>query len=365
MKKFFTVILGVLLSFSLLSVCACSGGNSGEDPAEKPEFIDGREVVSAEAVNSFEAVRLLGRTYLNASKQLSLSNAGTGVEVVFYGTELKATISPNNLQYFRVFVDGDREGTRNSTARKKEVALAQGLDEGVHTVRLVKCTSSQNGDFSVHSFATDGKFLRHEANRVKIEFVGDSITAGAGVFGVPSDEGSFANSDAAKGYAYLAAREFDADYSLVATEGICVKAKNTLNVNMLEMYMRVSSTQGKAYDFPYEHDIVVIGLGTNDSWYMGAHPEYTVEEFTADYADLLTLVRSKNPSAQIVCVYGMMGLSPNTEQAIQNAIADFKDDRVAYSALPARLNGAGQHPSAADAVEQSEALIKILKNYID
>ena len=29
------------------------------------------------------------------------------------------------------------------------------------------------------------------------------------------------------------------------------------------------------------------------------------------------------------------------------------------------LNGAGQHPSAADAVEQSEALIKILKNYID
>ena len=60
---------------------------------EQPEYIDGREVLSAETVNAFdgEGVRLFGRTYINANN-LVLENAATGAEVSFYGTSLSADI---------------------------------------------------------------------------------------------------------------------------------------------------------------------------------------------------------------------------------------------------------------------------------
>ena len=337
-----------------------------EPSAPQTEYVEDREVVSAEQINSFseEYVRLLGRTF-TASKQLCLANAGTGVEVAFYGTELKANVSPKPAPMaLIVLMDGEAEGKRVSIKSGRVYTLASGLAEGIHTARIVKATSSQNGQVNLGDFETDGKFLRvEEKSPLSIEFVGDSITVGAGILASSASEAcADGNTDATKAYAYRTAHALGADYSLVATEGICVKAKSALPRNMLEMYETLSSTHMGAYKFTKAHDVVVLALGTNDAWYMAGHADYTTETFTADYLELLTLIRAKNPTAKIVCVYGMMGTSAGVDTGIQNAIASMADENAHYLALPNGGHGAEGHPSADDAASQAEVLTNYLKD---
>lgn len=343
--------------------------DSNVKPTE-PEKIEGLEVISKEDMNKFDdtALRTFGRTY-RAGKQLVLDHAGTGAEMTFYGTQLEAKlISSGDLLLARVFVDGEKEGTLMEFRRgfRKFDFLAQNLTEGVHTVKIVKSTSSQNGALSLNEVRTDGKFLRpQEKTPLKIEFVGDSITVGAGVFATPSKNPTIENSDATKGYAYLTAEAFHADCSLVATEGICTKAKWVLNVNAYEMYTQKSSVTTAAYEFPEtQQDVVVVALGTNDSYYMGTNTGYSSDVFSADYRELLTLVRSKNPTAKIVCIYGMMGTHAPVEAGIKNAIEALSDADIGYFGMPAGTDGAGSHPSAENAVAQSAALTAYLKELL-
>ncbi len=377
-KKLLCLLLPALL---LPCFVACGenpesddGGNPPEQtepntPSE-PETVEGYEVISAEEIGRFESdcVRLFGRTY-KTGKQLVFDNAGTGAEFTFYGTSFQAKIiSSGDLLYARVFVDGDETGKLMDFRRgfRKFYDLADGLEEGVHTVKIVKATSSQNGLLVLTELQTDGKFLRPaEQSPLRIEFVGDSITVGAGVFATPSKDPAIENSDATKSYAYLTAEALGADCSLVATEGICTKVKWVLPVSMCDMYLSKSSVTTDAYVFPEtEQDVVVIALGTNDSYYMGSDPAYTSDVFAADYSEPITLVRSKNPHAKIVCIYGMMGTSAPVENGIKKAISAQNDENIYYFAMPAGTDGGGSHPSEENAKAQSSALIEYLKELL-
>ena len=376
MKKPLLVMLAILLSCAAL-FAGCdktpepSGGTEQTEDTNKPaepEMIGGMEVVSPEEMNTFgsDALRLFGRTYL-LQEALYLDNAGTGYEVTFYGTHLEAEMRPTtDYLYYRVFIDGDATGTKKHFNGKRSYVLAKDLEEGVHTVRVVKSTSSQNGAVRVSKFQTDGKFLRPEKkDRLRMEFVGDSITVGAGLYGKAGVACAVDNSDAAKCYAYLTAQALDADFSIVATEGICVKKQFVLPFAMTEMYEQYSSLTTGKYPYPEEtHDVVVIALGTNDGSYMGRDKTYTQELFAADYAELLDLVRSKNPHAKIVCVYGMMYLNAAIENGIKAAIAQKNDPAITFLQLPTDNAGADSHPSLDGAKKQSEALTEYLNGIL-
>lgn len=334
----------------------------GPDAEPEPEEIEGRRVVSAEEVNSFDEayLRLFGRTYLQAGN-LVLSNVCTGAEITFYGTSASADIISGNVTlYFTVFVDGDTEGSFIPIHRNGEIVLCENLPKGVHTVRLLKATSSQNGNLTVRSFQTDGKFLAPDPMPLRIEFVGDSITAGAGVYGTSGEACTIANSDGTKGYAYRTAQSLDAVASLVAAEGICVGARGRMGVSMLDMYLQYSSIVTGQYPAEETYDIVVVALGTNDSWYMSSDPLYTQADFTDDYAELLSLIRSRNPEAYVVCVHGMMGNDDRVTRGIQTAVARADDERISICPLPEGRSGGEGHPSAEEAKTQSAVLTDYL-----
>ncbi len=389
MRKILTLTLAILLSCTVLFAgCgetpdAPPEGPDIQQPGDKepddkepddkeptePETIEGLEIVSDEEMNTFQtdALRLFGRTYFQ-KKQLCFDNGATGFEAVFYGTRFEAELVPmTTYLYYRVFIDGEEEGTKKPLSGNRSYILARNLEEGVHTVRFVKSISSQNGVVQLAKLRTDGKFLRPEKkDRLRIEFVGDSITVGAGLYGKAGEACTVKNSDAAKSYAYLTAQALDADFSFVATEGICVKKKiGWLTVNMMEMYRQLSSVTTGEYVYPEKtHDVVVVALGTNDGFAMNSDSKYTQELFTADYLELLELIRSKNPNAKIVCVYGMMTLNNAIEKGIQAAIAQKGDDTISYLRLPTDNNGADSHPSLEGAKRQSETLLEYLNGIL-
>lgn len=349
----------MLLAAAMILPCAALFACTNDDP----------NVVSEEDYNLFneEDMRLFGRTYTKTysrSKALILDHAATGADFTFYGTELKVKLepSPANL-YIHTFVDDDKEGKFIHVNRTKEYTIAEGLEEGVHTVRLIKATSSWCGTITVNHVSTDGKFLRPEKkDRLRMEFVGDSITVGAGIYADPSTLNANENSDVAKCYAYLTAQELDADFSFVATEAICTKSKKFLTINAIEMYGQYSATHAGKYKIKEPYDIVVVGLGTNDASALAADPGYTPAALQADYTELLTLIRASNPEAKIVCVYGMMGETPTVKTSFTNAIAALGDANITYCTLPASTDGGQGHPSVKGAVTEAQTLLEHIRS---
>ena len=95
------------------------------------------------------AVKLHGRVYRNESGDLVVDNVNSGVEFAFYGTEFSMTIKSDatTAQYVRCYVDGDEEGERVTVKKQTEqaYAFAEGLEEGIHTVRVLKMTQQRTG----------------------------------------------------------------------------------------------------------------------------------------------------------------------------------------------------------------------------
>ncbi len=328
------------------------------------------EVLGATAkskVNAFseEAVNLYGRTYFQ-NNNLVLDNVCTGLEIAFVGTELEVTFASGNGM-IRTFLDGESEGTTSRIKSAGKVTVAEGLENGLHIARILKATSPQYGTLTLKSgVETDGSFFAApEHPALKIEVVGDSITAGAGALGKSSDGGqTIENSDPTKAYAYLTAQTLDADFSIMAQEGYCVKD----NPSIYDCYPHLSISNKADYDFSqFEADIVIVGLGENDMWHATSDKfPYTVAQFQDDYADLLRLIREKQPKAKIVCVYGMMPAS-DTAQAqtiITAAINATGDENITQLRMFKNEAGAQAHPSAEAHAKYASNLVKHIKNKV-
>lgn len=311
------------------------------------------EEVSSAKVNSFdeEAISLFGRVYFQGESVLVLDCGLTGFEIMFYGTSLTATISGTSKNlYYHKFIDQDATGEfiQIKSNRATATKLAEGLEEGLHCLRLVKSSSPQNGTISFSEFKTDGAFISPKAKSdLKIEFIGDSITVGFGNLGNSSTPQSPANSDAAQAFPYFVAAKYNADFNETALEGICVKDGS---VNSTNTYLRYSPcNNSKEYDpSTFDADFVVIGLGENDMWHAtDAQFSYTIEQFKEDYKDFLLLVREKHPLANIICIHGMMPASATAQakEVIQSAIDETNDKKITHLVATPNTIGSNGHPN--------------------
>ncbi len=320
---------------------------------------------TAEKVNALEDVSLFGRTYLSA-KRLVLDNVCTGLEVAFCGTELSCKFSTKNGR-IRYFIDGDTEGT--AVVKPSGTLKIDGLADGVHVVRILKASSPIYNEIRLAAdpLSTDGIFLTPPPKSdLKIEFLGDSITAGCGALGKASEkQQTIENSDPTKAYAYLTAQQLGADFSVIALEGMCVKDTATCGY---EKYLTKSVNSSTAYDGPYDADVVVLALAENDMWHATSNdfPNYTVEKFAEDYKAMLARIREKNPEAFIVCIFGMMPASHTTlsQKTIEGAIADMGDSKISSLSMLCNETGANSHPNAKSHKTNAEKLAAHIRTLI-
>lgn len=285
--------------------------------------------VTERQVNTFEEkyVNIYGRVY-EKDEKLCLDHVGAGVGVAIDGTSLTAEIEVDSIVYLCVYVDGAEEYTRiKLMPSQKEYTLAEDLEAGFHTVRIVKSSEIFDGQIRLVWLTSQGFYAVPEKSALRIEFIGDSITAGYGALGSPGDARTVENSDACSSYAYYAAQKLNADYSMIAIQGICVAANMWRTETMKDVYKLVSPHNPVEYDFSYEPDVVVLNLGTNDGGYITQNFDYS-EQFPTDYREFLQYIRAKNPNAYILCLYGFMGKQSSVDKGIDKAIEDMHDDKV-------------------------------------
>lgn len=335
MKKLFAVLLCLLLALSLIG-CVEAETPSTTDPSD-----DGTsETLVAETLTFSESKRedkinWYGRCYHDTGKAtVSINNSSSGFEVSFYGTELKAefiatksTMNAPELSgngYLCVFIDGETDFRQAETIEldvtdgsAAEVVLAQGLEKGEHTVKVLKVTEVKYTQAYVKSITSDGGFKAPpEKPSLKLEIIGDSITAGANAMREYSIDVITTDSEnSLASYGAIAAARLNAQFNVVCRSGLTVSGGTggTQYKKLADYYGLYSEKDTVAWDFSeYIPDAVIIDLGTNDKL---VNVSDTV--IKKAYKEALDTIRSHYPDAYIFCCTGAMGDDTENDYAYQ------------------------------------------------
>lgn len=329
-----------------------SGNDNGGESNDQGNDNETNEFVYSEIekseVNSFdeEYVNLYGRTYTKNGK-LMLDHAATAIEFGIIGRELSVSIYCNNQIFICVYVDGEFLNRFRLSSGTNEYVLFDDIEDEYHKVRIVRSNEATDGEIGIVEISAAKFATVPEKSELKIEFIGDSIAVGYGIKGVNGQSRTVENSDATLAYAYTAASTLNADYSIVAVSGICIKAKMWQNITMNDIYKKISTSNAENYAFNFDPDVVVLNIGTNEATFLIEKDGSYSDIFPNDYYEFLTYLREKNPNAYIICIYGMMGADSRITNGIETAIGEMNDEKVVfYSDYTPDTSAVAYHPSA-------------------
>jgi lysophospholipase L1-like esterase len=283
------------------------------------------------------------------------------IEAAFEGTSL-AVLLQDGKNLYNVYVDGQPTILVTHPGQERYV-LAEGLRDGEHRVRLTKRTETFYGTPVFLGFELDagrGLLALPPTSGRRIEFIGDSITAGYGSEGQsPTCVFSPATENVELTYAAQTAADLDAEYTVIAVSGVgIVRNYNTEGKmsagTMLTYYEGTTAdTNTASWNFSnWVPNAVVINLGTND---FSTAPHPAGEVFLQGYTQLIVKVRNRYPQAHIFAVAGPIMVDP-AEATIRSVVTQMRevlgDERVHFVKIENSLElsgvdyGCDWHPNA-------------------
>jgi len=346
-------------------------------------------------------VKILGRgKYQDGYLWFALTDSG--IEYTFNGKTTIISVTADTKAYSKevpayIAIYADGEVYNKTLITQKNTDFTVNFDKkGKHTVTFIKLSEALYGSLRINEIKADVKKIKPTTEKKKkIEFIGDSITCAYGVDGTEADTYSTATQDGSKSYAYLTAKKLNADYSLVSYSGYAILSavtfdgERTPNTALPEFYDKLGIAVGEAMftlgknefdDGSYElqstpwnpnefvPDLIVINLGTNDSFYFYTIDQSKVaaetEVFVQKYEEFLAQLRSIYPKTEILCTYGAMGqyIVADIERAVNNYIKNSGDKRVHtywFNEQNSEKNGMGAdtHPNAQSQLDSAHELI--------
>ena len=322
-----------------------------------------------------------------------------------------------------VLVEGVRYQKRALEKGANEITIWRGnevsgeSDIPLRNIKIIRDTPAMGSDgdtlIQIEAIITDGTFETVEDPKLRIEFIGDSITSGEGCMGpVCEQDWNSACFDAVDNYAYMTAQKLGADYEVFSQSGYGFMWSwyGNQKENMPSFYNEVCGLvpDGKAcklgahekYDFSlFVPDIVVINLGTNDAgaYSVNSHEcaksmefedvHYLNEKGEIPSEDVIKLkngakaflkrVREKRQDAIIIWAYGMMlqdsdSINIQMTSLLSEAVTEYSrqenDSKVYYHQLPPTLDGefgSRSHPGYAAHKKASDSLVKKIESVFE
>ncbi len=274
----------------------------------------------------------------------------------------------NRFHHYTVYIDGVKQERQQFEFNYVSydptvITIAKDLPRGVHEIKVFRANPAEKGSETVKSIIINGVICEEKPQQQKllIEFLGDSLTAGLG--NLDFENGSFdaIYSDSTQTYAFFTAEAFGADFSSVCCGGLPFTADYG-NMSLKDRYTRVSfSRNAGQHDFARPADIVVINLATNDHGRLNGG-EITPREFMDMAKDLMQFVRQKNPNAKIVWAYGMA--YDGARDYLVTAVKELggADEGYYFCHLPGNVAGEKGHPVVESHQNAANTLIAYLKN---
>lgn len=354
--------------------------------------VQGEELTERSYPATEQYTKLTGRTVMENGIRWMIHSAGTAA-FRFRGTKASVVIvgdsaaagPESSRARFAVYVNGERALDRLVSKKEETVEIFSSDVEAEAEIVIVKLSESANSVFGIRQInvTASGKIEPLPAKKLKIEFIGDSITCGYGV----DDENrnhhfSTGTEDATRTYAWKTAAALDADCSFLSYSGHGIISGYTDSGNKAAgqtvpaVYEQLGKNYGSAasvidlsqpWDFTvFQPDLVIINLGTNDDTYT-LQDAGRKEEFTLAYIGFLKMVRKNNPDARIIACLGVMGdrLYPCVKDAVLRYKEETGDDNVRPLRLPPQDGSTGYaadwHPTEATHEKTAAFLIEKLQ----
>ena len=323
-------------------------------------------------------IQYTGRIDSSNPKLVKFSVNGTSITARFKGTAVSVTVKDEfryakYRNFYDAIVDGqvvakvapDPSGDTGPT-----YPIEAGLPYGEHVVTLVRRTEPTVGIGFFAGFQIAGEILPpSDPPARRIEIIGDSITAGAGVDApngdpactAPPDGWGLPVEDAYKSYGEALARSFGAEAHVLGISGVGLVRDYSSNPRddlrtMPEVYdlmypqLPVSAVNPTSWDGAHTKfvpDAIVIGLGTNDFSPGDApadspRPMMDTATFVSAYVAFVTTLRGYYPNAQFFLISSPL-LSDGWPTAAYRSASDLKDSLAAVEAQFAAAGDAKVH----------------------
>ena len=329
------------------------------------------------------AIEYYGRTNRPSEESVRLNWPGSSIRINFEGASIAALLQDESGDnYYNVILDNDSLFILRPQTIKQYQVLASNLSKGPHTIEIFRRTEWNKGSTNFYGFKinANAKLLaKSPPKKRKIEFYGDSITAG---FAVEDTSGKdlydsiYTNNYAS--YAAITARHFEADYQCVCKSGIGITVSWDPLI-MPELYDRLIPTDSNSkWDFSlYRPDVVVVNLFQNDSWLVNLpeHPEF-IKRFgdknpdeafiISAYQEFIAGLRVHYPAANIICTLGSMDATKDGSLwpgYVQKAVASLKDENVYTHFMPYEESTA--HPNVQQQKNMANSLIDFIEKTIE
>ena len=323
-------------------------------------------------------VRIMGRHVMDGGA-VTFGASGVTFFIKFRGTALDVELermSPDtaNHDWFTVVVDGGEPTRFRTLLHSQRYTLARDLSRGEHTVALSKATEGQNGHDRLVAVRTDELLQAEPLPARRIEYIGNSITAGYGLDPRPvaCKQGTwYDETHAWLAYGPRVARRVNAQWMLSAISGIgMIRNWNSPGPVMPNVYQGVFMEYADSttkWDFrQYTPDLVIVALGTNDfSDGDGKTPRPALDgdTFVRDYTHFVAGVRARYPNARLLLLTSpMLDAARNQTlagylQRVIAARAAAGDSAISHFAFRGRYtSGCDGHPDLAEQLEMANEL---------
>jgi lysophospholipase L1-like esterase len=238
---------------------------------------------------------------------------GSRIRMDFEGAALGLRFGePTDQCFFNADIDGTTSVVELRRGSAPKGAAISGLGAGRHSLVLFKRSEASAGavPFLGVDLAEGARAWapRTPAYRLAMEFIGDSITAGACDEDGPHDQWDDRRThNSALSYAALTAEAFAADCRNIAVSGMGVAA-GWVGVTAGDvwdaLYPRADSP--RADTSLWRPDVVLVNLGENDDSFPRAHHQPFPPGYTRGYVSLVRAIRRAYPEAEIVMLRGGM-----------------------------------------------------------
>ena len=325
-----------------------------------------------------------GRTYAENSGNVYLTGSASSLSFRFYGSKcriwLRNGAPGEDYNYISMTIDGvhhPRTAIKFDTFSAFEIVPPAKKD--FHDITLYKETEPVNGSIIISAVEADSLGKLPTSSRKKIEFIGNSITAGM------SSDDSLVKCNAGAWYdqhnAYDAygprvARTLDMDYIVNGFSGIGVyrSTRDDFPVmkDVYESAFLGPDPSSPRWDFTkFTPDYVSICLGTNDfsdGGGMTPRAPFDPEKFIPAYVDFLKMVHGHYPGAHLLITNTPM-LPPGFNEILTQCLEEIKSRAEAegiesisiFSFSKVYSNGCGGHPSVAEHEKMAEEFVLFLK----
>lgn len=344
-----------------------AGGGSGGSGGAGGSEAGGSGGVPAK----LEDLHYYGRWNLQQVGKAITVNSASHVTARFNGTGISAnfdTSGNKNLPTVRIEIDDAAPVEKEIT---DTLELASGLAPGEHSVTMfvrgmnefeTRWTPPLVSATTFLGFTVAGGELVPSARpeRLKMEFLGDSITEGVALH-VQGPQGQTTpnwRTDGPRGYASLTAQKMNAEWRQVGfgRQGVDIGGNGGV------------PKAGDAFNWFYagvprdawQADLVVINQGTNDQF-----SNVEGATFAPLYRSLLELVREAYPQAKIAALRPLSGGFGTEISAQVAALQAAGDDEIFYIDTAGWTAGGdftdGVHPSEAGSVKIADKLVTALQ----